>query len=161
MFIQKAELFANFDEKAMNEISKIMVQKSLPKDTVLYTENDRAERFYILWEGRVRLAIGKGAKIDYTVSGQGEAFGWSSLVGREVYTATAVCVEPTALFIIEKEALNKIFEKYPASGMIFYRRLTGAVVQRLVATYSAFLAEGNLTGVTSYGTGQVTEPQEA
>jgi len=161
MFIQEAELFRELDEQIMNDISKIMVQESLSKDTVLYTEEDRATRFYILWEGRVRLAIGKEAKIDYTVSGRGEAFGWSSLVDRDTYTATAVCVEPTTLFIVEKEALNKIFLKHPESGMVFYRRLAGAVVQRLISTYNAFLAEGTLKGVTSYGTGQVTEPEES
>ena len=53
---------------------------------------------------------------------------------------------------IENKSLNQIFEKDPASGMIFYKRLAGSVVQRLIWNYEAFISEGSLKEVTpSYG----------
>ncbi len=109
-------------------------RESVSKDTVRYTEDCRATRFSLLWQRRVRLAIGKEAKIDYTMRRRVGAFRGSSLVERETYTATAVCLETSTLFVIKKEALNKTFLKHPESGTIFYRRLAGAVVQRLIST---------------------------
>jgi len=111
-------------------------------------------------DGRVRLAIGKEAEITYMVARPGEVFGWSSMVDREAYTANAQCAAPTTLLKVAKQELNKIFEKDPRSGMMFFKRLAGTVVQRLIYNYEAFMAEGSLKAVSSYGTGQVTPTGE-
>jgi CRP-like cAMP-binding protein len=155
MFIKEADLFKELDEQTMNEISKIMVEEAHAKGDVIYTEKDRANHFYILWDGRVRLSLGKEGEIDYTVNRRGEVFGWSSLVGRDFYSAKAQCVSSVKVMKINKDQLNEVFKKHPAGGVIFFRRLAGAVVQRLLDNYSAFLSEGSLKGVTSEGTRQV------
>jgi CRP/FNR family transcriptional regulator, cyclic AMP receptor protein len=160
MFIKEADLFKELDEQTMIEISKIMVEESHQKGDVIYTEKSPANHFYILWEGRVRLSIGTEAEIDYTVNKRGEVFGWSSIVGRDSYTAKAECVSPCKVWKINKDKLNEVFKKYPHGGVIFFKRLAGAVVQRLVDNYDAFLSEGSLKGVTSQGTGQVAAPGE-
>jgi len=160
MFIREAELFKGLDDSTMSEISKIMVETSCKRGDVLYRENDPANTFYLLWEGMIRLAIGEEAEIDYTVSRRGEAFGWSSLVGRETYTARAECVAPSKVYAIPKDKLDKLFAKNPESGMKFYKSLAAAVIQRLVYNYRAFLSEGSLKGVTSEGTRQVAAEGE-
>ena len=160
MFIQESDLFKDLGEQTMTDLSRIMVEEFYNKGDMVYTQRDRANNFYILWEGRVRLCIGDEAEIDYTVSNRGEAFGWSGLVDRECYTSRAECVAQSKVYKIDKEKLCKLFEKHPDVGMLFYKRLAGAVVDRLVCNYDAFLCEGSLKGVTSFGTGQVTETQE-
>lgn len=160
MLAGESDLFKDLGEQAMNEISKIMILESYNPGSVIYTERDRADYFYILWEGRVRLSIGKEAEIDYTVSRRGESFGWSSLVDRERYTARAEALEPTKIYKIDKNQLNEIFRKMPEVGALFYKRLAGAVVQRLIYNYEAFLSVGSLRGVTSFGTGQVMASAE-
>lgn len=160
MFIKEADLFKELDEQSMTEISRIMVEESLQKGDVIYTDKDKAGHFYILWDGRVRLSIGKEAEIDYTVNRRGEVFGWSSLVGRDFYTATAECVSPGKAMKINKDKLNEVFKKHPAAGMIFFKQLAAAVVQRLVDNYNAFLSEGSLKGVMSQGSRQVAAAGE-
>jgi len=156
MFIREAELFRGLDDDSMSEISKLMLEVSCPKGEVLYTEADRAENFFLLWEGRIRLAIGTEAQIDYTVSRRGEVFGWSSLVDRPNYTARAECMEPSKVYKISKTSILDYFAKNPAPGMKFFRALAAAALQRLVDNYNTFLSEGSLKGVTfSGGTGQV------
>ena len=81
----------------------------------------------------------------------GEAFGWSSLVDRDTYTASAECLEPTRLIKIDKESLETIFRKDPMSGLIFYKRLAGIIGQRLVHSYNTILAEYKEEGQPSYG----------
>jgi CRP-like cAMP-binding protein len=156
MFIQEADLFKGLNQETMNEISKIMVQQSYAPGELLFAEGDPANYFYVLIEGRVRLSIGRLGEIDYTVSNSGEAFGWSSLVGREVYTAQAECVTPCELIKIERDSLDKVFQRQPASGMLFFKGLAGAIGQRLIHTYNVFLSQRSPQLDSSYGTGQVT-----
>jgi CRP/FNR family cyclic AMP-dependent transcriptional regulator len=156
MFIQQADLFREVNQEAMNEISSIMVEQSYDQGTILFAEGDPANHFFILREGRVRLAIGKEAAIDYPVS-PGEAFGWSSLVGRDTYTAQAECETACKLVKIEKESLRRILEGHPESGMAFFRGLAGAIGQRLIYSYNAFLSQQSPEREISYGAGRLME----
>jgi CRP/FNR family transcriptional regulator, cyclic AMP receptor protein len=160
MFIQESDLFKDLDEQTMNDLSKIMVEETLRAGDIIYTPRDPADNLYILWDGRIRLCIGDEAEIDYTVSKRGEAFGWSGLVDRECYTMRAECLAQSKVFKIDRGKLRSFFDKRPEIGMLFYKRLAGAVINRLVLNYNAFLREGSLKGVTSFGTGQVTVGQE-
>jgi CRP-like cAMP-binding protein len=160
MYIQEADIFKGLSQETMNQVSRIMVQQSCAKGEVLFTEGDPATHFYILMEGRVRLSVGKFGEIDYTVSNAGEAFGWSSLVGRDLYTAQAECVTPCELIKIKGESLNRIFEREPAGGMLFFKGLAAAIGQRLIHSYSTFLAQQSPQLDTSYGTGQVAVSTE-
>jgi CRP-like cAMP-binding protein len=152
MIIQKAELFKDLGPEITNEISKIMIEESHDPGKIIFEAGAPAQHFYILVEGRVRLFIGTKAEITYTVNLPGEAFGWTGLVDRPAYTATAECVAPSKVIKIENERLNKLFDKDTAGGMMFFKRLAGAVVQRLIHNYEAFLSEGSLKEVSqSYG----------
>lgn len=157
MIIQEAELFEGVSQETMSEIAKIMVEESYDKGAVLFAKGDPADHFYVLMEGRVRLAIGEEAVIDYTVSNTGEAFGWSSLVDRDVYTAGAECTASTRLIKMEKERLIQILEKRPESGMLIFKRLAGAIGQRLIFVYNAFLDVQRSQRPVSFGSGQVSQ----
>jgi len=159
MIIQKADLFRDLSPEAMSEIAKIMVEESHEKGSLLFKAGDPATSFYLIVEGTVTLSIGTGREIDYTANRSGEAFGWTGMVDRPAYVATAECVTPCRLVKIEKEKLDKVLVKDPRNGMIFFKRLAGAVVQRLIDNYGTFLSEGRLKGVT-YGTGQVMGSEE-
>ncbi len=154
MIIQDTDLFKDLSPEAMTDIGRITVSEPHEQGTIIYTQKDQANDFYILIEGGVRLAIGKEGLIDYTVSRPGEVFGWSSMLDRGHYTAEAHCQAPSKVARIPKAGLNEVFEKHPKDGVIFFKRLAGAVLQRLVDNYNAFISEGSLKGVT-YGTGQV------
>jgi CRP-like cAMP-binding protein len=156
MIIQKADLFKDLGQDTMTEISKIMVEETYEKDTFIFKAGTPARHFFILIDGRIRLFIGTEAEIDYTVNIPGEAFGWTGMVDRPVYVATAECEAPSRVIRIENEKLYKIFEKDAPGGMMFFKRLAGAVVQRLIYNYEAFLSEGSLKGVSgAYGTGHM------
>jgi CRP-like cAMP-binding protein len=160
MFIRESEMFKELAPAIVNEIAQVMVEESHDPGETLFTDKDDATCFYILVDGRVRLAIGEDEKIDYTVSKEGEVFGWSGMLDRQKYTATAECVAPTKLLRIDTEALNEILEKDPKSGAMFFRRVAGAIFQRLVDNYQAYLASGRLSGVASYGASRMTQAFE-
>ncbi len=97
---------------------------------------DPARYFYTLLEGSVRLNIYESVKQVYVVKKPGEAFGWSSIVGRESYSASVECMEDTTLLRIDREKLAVLLEKYPECGHIFYRKLAEILGNRLLECYN-------------------------
>jgi CRP-like cAMP-binding protein len=83
----------------------------------------------------VKLSVGEGGQVVYDVGQNGEAFGWSSLIGRDVYSASAVCVEPTKLLVTDRQELGKVLEEDPANGIIFLKQLAATLGNRLMETY--------------------------
>jgi CRP-like cAMP-binding protein len=135
MFIEDANLFRGLSRQLVEEIARASVEESRPAGAFLFKYGESADYLYVLVEGRVRLSIGDIGHIALIVGSPGDAFGWSSLVERENYTASAECLVPTRVTKIGKERLAAIFERDPASGLQFYRRLATLIAQRLTDTY--------------------------
>ena len=114
MFIQQTDLFRGMEKDFVKEVFDISVKESLDGGETLFDEGDEARDFYILLKGRVRLGTRETGQVVHAVSRPGEAFGWSSLVGRGVYSASAECLVPTKLIRIDKEQFQQILEKDPA-----------------------------------------------
>jgi CRP-like cAMP-binding protein len=151
MFLKESDLFKGLSQQFINEIGNIMVEESYNKGDFVIKEGAPAERFFILQKGEVRLSVGEKGQISLMICNWGEAFGWSSFVDRSTYTSSAECLAPTKLIRIEKEKLEKIFEKDLASGVIFYKRLAGIIGERLINSYRKLLSAYKEGGPPSYG----------
>lgn len=159
MIIQGAELFSAMSLEAISEIKTSIVEESYDRGSVLFKQDEPANYFYTLIDGRIELSIGKEAEIDYTISHPGEVFGLSSMVDRECYSADAKCTVPSKIAKIKKDKLDKVLEKYPRDATLFYKHLSTAIMKRLVDSYNSYLSQGNLQGV-SYGSRQVASGSE-
>ncbi len=135
MYIKQSELFLGTSMDFVKKIMDISRMISHEKGDILFHENDEARYFYILLNGRVKLSVGEGSQVVYDVGQNGEAFGWSSLIGRNVYSASAKCVDSTKLLITDRTQLGKILEEDPANGIIFMKRLAATLGNRLIETY--------------------------
>jgi CRP-like cAMP-binding protein len=159
MYFQQSDLLRGMSRDFIKEFMGITVKESHRKGYLIFREGNRANQFYILLKGKVRLSIGDTGHSVYTVDRAGEAFGWSSLVGREVYSASAECMESTMLIKVDIEKLQKVLEKDPANGLIFFKRLAGAIGNRLLQTYKLISSASHPDTSTSFGTGQVIESE--
>ncbi len=161
MYLRQKDIFWGMKKDFVKEIMKLSTTETHQKGTVLFKEGDLADQFYILLKGRVKLSLGKIGQSVYLASNAGEAFGWSSLTGRDTYSASAECLSPTKLLKIDKKPLQKIIEKDTSNGLILFKRLAELLGDRLIQSYtiisSAFAAEPS----TSFGTGQVMTTTEA
>lgn len=151
MIIEESDLFKGLNPEIISHIAENMIEEFYSKGSFIFKETYLAEHFYILEEGEIRLSVGEQGRVTHLVSNPGEAFGWSSLVGRDRYTASAECLAPSKVIRIEKDRINKIFENDPASGLVFFRRLAGIIGERLMRTYSALLSEHREGWPPSYG----------
>ena len=118
MYFKQSDIFWGLDRSFIKAVMNIADKESYEKENSLFIEGDPADFMYILLKGCVKLSIGGEGQTVYTVDHPGGVFGWSSLSGRGVYSASAECRKPTKLLRIEADRLLKILENDPASGLI-------------------------------------------
>lgn len=135
MIIDQGELLTGLTMRFVQQFVHAAVREDRLPGTVLIHEGEPATYFYTLVEGRVRLSIEEARQKVYQVSHAGDAFGWSSLVGRDRYSATAECLIPTALMKLDRNALWDLLESDTYSGMIFFRNLSRILGNRLLKSY--------------------------
>ncbi len=127
MYIKQSDLLLGTSMDFVKKFMDISRMVSHAKGDMLFHENDEARYFYILLNGHVKLSVGGGGQAVYSVAQNGEAFGWSSLIGRDVYSASAECVDPTTLLVTDRRELGKVLEEDPANGLIFLKQLAATL----------------------------------
>ncbi len=122
----------------VKELTAISVKETHEEGDFLFRRGDPANCAYLLLMGRVNLKTGETGQVVHIVNRPGESFGWSSFVGRDAYSTTAECKIPTKLRKLHKEDLQKLLEKDPANGLIFFQRLAGLLGERLLKSYARY-----------------------
>ena len=135
MIIDKANLFEGMDAGVVGEIDAATVRETFEPGAFIFRSGDPCEHLYILAEGRVRLSVGGEGLVALVVRNPGDAFGWSSLLDRDSYTASAECLGATVVGKLPRSALAKVLDRECATGLIFYKRLAKLMAQRLMLAY--------------------------
>jgi len=161
MYFKQRDIFWGMNREFVAEIMKVAMNESYNTGDMLFRTGDSADHFYIMTKGQIKLSIGDAGHVVYIVSKAGEAFGWSSLIGRDAYSATAECLSATNLLKLSGEKLQKILEKDSDNGMIFFKRLSMVLGNRLLQSYKMFSSATLAETSTSFGTGQVLASETA
>jgi len=151
MIVNEIDLFRGIDPEVMEEIANICSEEEYTKDTVLFEKGEEAEFFYILEQGTLNLVIKNGGSLIYGLTESGQVFGWSSLVESGVYTASGVCATDLKAVKIEREKIDKIFDRHPEVGFKVLKRLAGVISQRLSNVYRDLLSARGQDTTPSYG----------
>ena len=139
MIIREIDLFEGMNEEIEQELAKVMEGKSYNSGEVIIKEGAAADNFYILQTGALNVKVAGAKQTTHVAIRPGEAVGWSSLAGRETYTASVECGEPSKLVKINKDKLDQVLRRYPGAGLIFYKRLAGLVGDRLIKCYQVMV----------------------
>ena len=135
MYIKQSELLMGTSMDFIKKFMDLSQMASHEKGDVLFREKDPALYFYVLLNGRVKLGVGEGDKMVYNIKQNGEAFGWSSLIGRDRYSASAECIEATKLLKTDSQKLIIVLENDPANGIVFFKQLAATLGNRLLEIY--------------------------
>lgn len=160
MQVKQADILYQLDKTFISQLIASGSKSTYAEGTILFNQNDPAEQFFILLKGRVRVSIGDLPKTSYIVNHGGEAFGWSALTGRYVYSASATCISTSTLIAFDRYRIEKILDQHPKNAAMFYKNLALTLGNRLtqVSTHLGdHLADED---VITYGTGQVQEMAE-
>lgn len=161
MYIQQSDLFWGMNREFVKKVINIAEKKSYRKGHLLFSEGDPAVNFYVLIKGQVKLSIGETGQMVYTVDRAGEAFGWSSLIERDTYSASGECMEETILQKFDSRALLNILDQDSINGLIFIKRLAGLIGNRLVWSYKMITSSSQAGISMTGGTGQIEVSESA
>jgi CRP-like cAMP-binding protein len=157
MYFKQKDIFRAMNKSFVKKIMNVSATESYGQGDLLFQQGDPANQFYILLRGRIKLTLGGTGQSVYIVSHGGEAFGWSSLIDRETYTASAECMTPVKLLRFDQEKVLKIIEEDPANGLVFFKRLADILGNRLLHSYKMISTALQTEESPSFGTGQVMD----
>jgi len=135
MHFKQGDLFWGMSREFVQEAMDTADKLSGDEGIFLFNEGEPAHHFYILLKGRVLLSRGKEGPTVYTAQHTGELIGWSTLTGRENYSASARCLEPSSLLKFERNRFLGILEKDSENTAILFKRLAETLGKRLVEIY--------------------------
>ncbi len=157
MHFKQTDILAGLDKKFIARMMEIGVKSTYEPGTALFSQGDPARHFFILVKGRIRLSTGDNKNSIYTVNHGGEAFGWSSLIGSQAYTASAECVERTTLNAYDRDQMEIILTGDPENAALLYKNLALTLGNRLLSISSHLADHLSVDDNISYGTGQVQD----
>ena len=160
MYLKQKDIFWGMDKNFVKVIMDIAETETHNEGEWLFREGDPANSFYILLKGRIKLSLGETGHIVYVVSNAGEAFGWSSLIGRDSFSASAECMAESKLLKWDKDKLQEVLNKDPDNSLLLYKRLAELLGNRLLQSYTIISSVSPAENHTSYGTGQVMASPE-
>lgn len=141
MLIDLGELSNGMGMIFIREFMETAQKMFCEKGDVLFHSGDTAHHFFTLIQGELHLYIGTNTQHVYTVHHAGDVFGWSSLIGRDSYSATAICSERSELLRFDPDSLEELLNRHLESGLLFYKKLAGTLGKRLLEAYRVIQGE--------------------
>ena len=135
--LKACELFGDLTSDELAQIAGIAQKRTYEPGELICVEQERADRLYILDQGRVRLDIHLRSSLepDGEVTLEevepGCVFGWSSLVKQRRFTASARALEPVSVIVVEADDLNDLFDRNAHIGFVVVKQLAEVIASRL------------------------------
>jgi CRP-like cAMP-binding protein len=135
--LDRFALIEGFTENQINLLSPLIDDVNYEADQVIFNQGDRADFLYFVLEGKVSIRFNPedGPVLTVAQVEQGDVFGWSSAMGSDSYTSSAVCTECGVFVRIEGEELKTLCQEHPETGILILNRLAGVIAQRLRGTH--------------------------
>ena len=135
MHLKMGDFIMGMGREFATEAMDISEKLSLGEGEVLFNVGDSAGHLYVLLKGHVQLSLGQTGPVVYQARHPGEIIGWSCLIGREVYSASAVSTESTNLLRFDRESFLRILTQNPANEALLFKRLAEMLGNRLLELY--------------------------
>ncbi|MGP8072508.1 MAG: cyclic nucleotide-binding domain-containing protein [Thermoplasmata archaeon] len=128
--------FRDMDAELLSLLAPIAVERTYVSGEMLVRDGDVADRFVLVYEGKVALEIVLPDRPRATIQtlGGGEVLGWSWLLPPHRWSLDARAVKRTRTLELDAGALTSILESRPADGYRFLLRLLPVVAERLENT---------------------------
>jgi CRP/FNR family transcriptional regulator, cyclic AMP receptor protein len=112
-------LFKLLNDAERADLEAVLERRTFVPDEKIFSLGEPGDSMYIVATGRVELFVkdNTGAKIILTVCDAGQIFGELSLFDGGARTASAVCLEDTTLFILDREDLLKFLRRHPDAAL--------------------------------------------
>lgn len=117
--LRRASLFAGISDAQLGKLGHIARPVTLPAGASVFSQGDRADAFYLLVEGTVKVAKtfrdGRGATIRYVRPG--ETFG-ESVLFNDTYPSSTETLEPSRLCRFDTEMFRRLMLAEPELALL-------------------------------------------
>ena len=123
--LDKVDLFADLPEPAIQSLRRYAKTHKYPRNTVILTEGDPCNNFYIILSGKVKVFVDdEGDKqIVLNILEAGSYFGELGLIDGEPRSASIVTVDRTELLAISRIDFQRFIEEHQSVALIMMRAL--------------------------------------
>ena len=135
MYLTMLDFFQGMGKEFALDAMAIADKMTKSEGKILFNKGDRADHFYVLTKGRIRLTIGPDGPEVYVARQKGEIIGWSCLIARADYSASAQCLQTTDLVRFNRRKFLRILKMYPANELLLFRRIAHTLGNRLLELY--------------------------
>ena len=125
VILRRVPLFASCTEEQLRLVAERTRLLEYKKGEHIYDEGDKADAFYIVASGRIRVfSVVNGQEQLLTVLHNGDTFGEISLLTGEVHSATVEALNDTLVFQLQKADFDELINRIPSLVLYLSRLLS-------------------------------------
>lgn len=139
--LQSSPLFEGLSAGQLALLAPWFTRQKCRAGEVLFSQGDRADKVYVLEEGRVHLCFRPedgGWIVIATLTEPDRVFGWSAVLGHRLYTSSAICLNDTLVWQVSGADLRAAFRAEAGLSVLFNRMLL-SVAQRFSPERQGFV----------------------
>ncbi len=135
-------LFHGLTADQLRILDSLFLHCRFPSGTTIFDQGQPATNLYILVEGEVVISYKPydGPPLTVARIQSGGVFGWSTALGRSMYTSSALASSECSTLYVPGAALHVFCERYPDTGALLLERLAGVIAARLNNTHTEILS---------------------
>ncbi len=149
--LKSISFFSNMSEHDLAQIAEITEQKSYEEGDVIIEERTAAERFFIIYRGKIEISkrFENGEHFVLAVHSDGDFFGEMALLDEGLRSATAQALEPTRVLEITRPNFETLLYKAPVVAYHIIKELSSRL-RETGALLISFLQSRNRQLYRSY-----------
>jgi CRP-like cAMP-binding protein len=135
--LAQVSLFKDVSSADLDTLAPLFEAVCLQPGQMIFEQGRMADFLFILLEGEVVINYKPydGPQLTVAHITPGGVFGWSAVLGRQVYTSYAQAATAGTAIRVKGEALRSVCEKHPKTGVVILERLANVIAERLQSTH--------------------------
>ncbi len=157
--LRRSRVLRDLDDRELAEVAKLGTVWKRPPGVRIISEGSQAAGVYLLQEGRVqvRMTSRDGHEVTIDELGQGDLFGWSSVLNQAAFKSAIWTIEECTLVVIDGKKLRALFDANNHIGYRVVREIAEVIASRLERLRSKLadqpFSEEWLSPVRTFGSG--------
>lgn len=146
--IAEHPFFDGLSKRSLEFLAAHAEKRRVEEDEVLFRHGGKADRFYLVLDGRVTVEVAaiQGPALDLRELGSGDILGWSWLIPPYKWHFQARAEEPAQVLEFDGEAVLERCEKDADFGYDLFKRFSGLMSERLASAREKMMSEWSPPG---------------
>jgi CRP-like cAMP-binding protein len=125
-FLYYVPIFSDLPEETIEQISQVGIRKTFKKDSIILMEEDESGALFIIVKGKVKVTrtSSDGREVILNILSESDIFGEMALIDGLTRSATVTSLEPSELFIIQRNQFLEFLKEHPEISIAVMQELS-------------------------------------